>query len=178
MNSLNHKKWVVALDECDSHILRIQHALDHLADKLPLSKEVYHFLSDRDIAYIDQIVFRFSKLQDAMGKKVFPLGLGLLGEDIQGVPFIDLLNKLESLRILPSAARWMDMRELRNDLTHEYPDVIEDRIEALNNLNSVLGEMLGVYRNIRNLVEEKSTCEPSTHRTIARLGFQRGEIGG
>jgi len=156
MNLLNHKKWAAALTECDSHILRIQHALDHLADKIPLSKEVYDFLSDRDIAYIDQIVFRFSKLQDVMGKKVFPLGLGLLGEDIAGVPFIDLLNKLESLRIIPSAARWMDLRELRNDLTHEYPDVIEDRIEALNNLNSVLAEILGVYGNIKKIVKEKS----------------------
>ena len=156
MISLTRKKWEAALDECDSHILRIQHAIDHLADKLPLSKEVYDFLSDLDIAYIDQIVFRFSKLQDVIGKKVFPLGLALLGEDEQGVSFIDLLNKLESLRILPSAARWMDLRELRNDLTHEYPDVIEDRIEALNNLNSVLAEILGVYRNMRKIVEGKS----------------------
>ncbi|MFM8982842.1 MAG: toxin-antitoxin system antitoxin subunit, partial [Spartobacteria bacterium] len=156
MNLLNHKKWAAALAECDSHILRIQHALDHLADKIPLSKEVYDFLSDRDIAYIDQIVFRFSKLQDVMGKNVFPLGLGLLGEDIPGVPFIDLLNKLESLRIIPSAARWLDLRELRNDLTHEYPDVIEDRIEALNNLNSVLAEILSVYGNIKKIVKEKS----------------------
>jgi hypothetical protein len=36
MNSLNRKKWIAALDECDAHIVRIQHALDHLADKLPL----------------------------------------------------------------------------------------------------------------------------------------------
>lgn len=64
MTNLNRKKWVAALNECDSHILRIQHAINHLADKLPLSKEVYNFLSDRDIAYIDQIVFRFSKWLD------------------------------------------------------------------------------------------------------------------
>jgi hypothetical protein len=37
MISLIRKKWEAALDECDSHILRIQHAIDHLADKLPLS---------------------------------------------------------------------------------------------------------------------------------------------
>jgi hypothetical protein len=49
MNSLNRKKWIAALDECDAHIVRIQHALDHLADKLPLTKEVYDYLDDRDI---------------------------------------------------------------------------------------------------------------------------------
>jgi hypothetical protein len=52
--------------------------MDHLADKLPLTKEVNDFLDDREIAYIDQIVFRFSKLQDTVGKKNFPLGLILL----------------------------------------------------------------------------------------------------
>jgi hypothetical protein len=50
----------------------------------------------------------------------------------------------------------MDWRELRNDLTHEYPDVIEDRIEALNNLSSVLAEIQSVYQNIKKIVTEKS----------------------
>ena len=156
MNSLIRKKWAAALEECDSHILRIQNAINHLADKLPISKEVYDFLNDRDIAYVDQLVFRFSKLQDVMGKKVFPLSLGLLGEDVESFSFIDLLNKLEVLRIIPSATKWMDWRELRNDLTHEYPDVIEDRIEALNNLSSVLAEIQSVYQNIKKIVTEKS----------------------
>jgi len=155
MNSLNRKKWIAALDECDAHIVRIQHALDHLADKLPLTKEIYDYLDDRDIAYIDQIVFRFSKLQDTMGKKIFPLGLVLLGEDVQGLPFIDLLNKLEALGMLPSSSKWMEWREMRNDLTHEYPDVVEDRIDALNNLQNILAEMLNVYANIRKFVNAK-----------------------
>jgi len=67
-----------------------------------------------------------------------------------------LLNRLEVLRIIPSATKWMDWRELRNDLTHEYPDVIEDRIEALNNLRSVLAEIQSVYQNIKKIVTEKS----------------------
>jgi uncharacterized protein with HEPN domain len=155
MNSLNLKKWIAALDECDVHIVRIQHALDHLADKLPLTKETYDYLDDRDIAYIDQIVFRFSKLQDTMGKKIFPLGLVLLGEDVQGIPFIDLLNKLEALGMLPSSSKWMEWREMRNDLTHEYPDVVQDRIDELNNLKNILVEMLNVYENIRKFVDVK-----------------------
>jgi len=38
---------------------------------------------------------------------------------------------------------------LINDLTHEYPDMIEDRIEIPNNPNSVIADILGVYRNIK-----------------------------
>ena len=152
MNSLCHKKWLSAVDECDAHILRIQNAINHLAQKLPLTKDAYDFLSDSDIAYIDQIVFRFSKLQDTIGNKIFPLGLVLLGEDIDARPFIDLLNKLEELRIIPSSSKWMEWRELRNDLTHEYPDVVEDRIAALNNLKTSLAEIMQVYQKIREIV--------------------------
>jgi hypothetical protein len=157
MNSLCHKRWVSAVDECDAHILRIQNALNHLAQKLPFTKEAYDFLSDSDIAYIDQIVFRFSKLQDTIGNKIFPLGLVLLGEDIEARPFIDLLNKLEELRIIPSSSKWMEWRELRNDLTHEYPDIVEDRIDALNNLNSALADILQAYQKIRKIVANTSS---------------------
>jgi hypothetical protein len=44
---------------------------------------------------------------------------------------------------------------MRNDLTHEYPDVVEDRIDALNNLQNILAEMLNVYANIRKFVNTK-----------------------
>lgn len=145
------------MDECDAHILRIQNALNHLAQKLPFTKEAYDFLSDSDIAYIDQIVFRFSKLQDTIGNKIFPLGLVLLGEDIEARPFIDLLNKLEELKIIPSSSKWMEWRELRNDLTHEYPDIVEDRIDALNNLNSALADILQAYQKIRKIVANTSS---------------------
>lgn len=50
----------------------------------------------------------------------------------------------------------MDWREVRNDLSREYPDVIEDRIEALNNLSSVLAEIQSVYQKIKKIVTEKS----------------------
>ena len=69
--------------------------------------------------------------------------------------FIDLLNKLEALGMLPSPSKWMEWREMRNDLTHEYPDVVEDRIDALNNLQNILAEMLNVYANIRKFVNAK-----------------------
>jgi uncharacterized protein with HEPN domain len=110
-----------------------------------------------DIAYIDQIVFRFSKLQDTIGNKIFPLGLVLLGEDIEARPFIDLLNKLEELRLIPSSSKWMEWMELRNDLTHEYPDIIEDRIDALNNLKTALSEILQVYQKIKTIVANTSS---------------------
>ncbi len=51
---------------------------------------------------IDSFIFRFCKMQDTMGEKLFPLTLEALGEEVRNKPFIDILNKLERLEILPS----------------------------------------------------------------------------
>lgn len=54
---------------CDRHILRIEEALDELTDLLPMSVEDYVGLNSEQIRCLDQFIFRFSKLQDAMGPK-------------------------------------------------------------------------------------------------------------
>jgi len=41
---------------------------------------------------------------------------------------------LERLKIIDSADTWLALRELRNDLTHEYPALIEETIDKLNHL--------------------------------------------
>ena len=51
----------------------------------------------------------------------------------------------------------MEWRELRNDLTHEYPDIVEDRIHALNNLKTALSEILQVYQKIKTIVANTSS---------------------
>ena len=49
------------------------------------------------LAYCDQIIYRFSKLQDTMGAKLFKALLLYQGENIDK-PFLDLLNRLEKMK--------------------------------------------------------------------------------
>lgn len=58
---------------CDKHILRINEALKGLGLDLPMSTDCYASLSAEQVRCIDQFIFRFSKLQDAMGAKIFPV---------------------------------------------------------------------------------------------------------
>ena len=44
---------------------------------------------------------------------------------------LDVLDKLEKLRIIDDADRWMQFRKLRNELTHEYPDNEEEIIQGI-----------------------------------------------
>lgn len=91
-------------------------------------------MSQEQVSHADQMIFRFSRLQDTMGNKLFPLILQGLGEYTQNMPFIDTLNKLEKLSIIESAEKWLGLREIRNLVTHEYPENEQEIAEALNEL--------------------------------------------
>ena len=54
---------------CDKHILRINEALEGLGVSIPMSADCYSNLNAEQVRCIDQFIFRFSKLQDAMGAK-------------------------------------------------------------------------------------------------------------
>ena len=67
--------------ECDKHEEKIRIAQKNLSILMPLSYEKYRSLCDVEISFIDQLIFRFSKLQDSIGEKIFPGILILSGEE-------------------------------------------------------------------------------------------------
>ena len=73
------------------------------------------------MAMFDQLIYRFSKLQDSMGSRLFKQLLEALEEDIASLPFIDILYKLEKLLLLNDAKDWIMLRQTRNTVSHEYP---------------------------------------------------------
>jgi hypothetical protein len=95
------------------------------------------------IKTIDAFVYRFVKLQDYMGQKLFKNLLKSLGEDYDSLSFLDILDKLEKLGIIPKADEWIQIRTLKNKLTHEYPD----------NMSLVKDEIILAIEKIRNFEE-------------------------
>ena len=83
-----------------------------------------------DMALFDQLVFRFSKLQDSMGTRLFRQILEFLEEDVSGLPFIDILTKMK-LNLIDNANEWISLRQI-NNVSHEYPFIMEAQIEELN----------------------------------------------
>ena len=78
----------------------------------------------------DQILFRFMKLQDALGERLIPATLSELREPFEDWPMRDRLDRLERLGYL-DVELWLRWREVRNRLAHEYPDAPEMRHAAL-----------------------------------------------
>jgi hypothetical protein len=80
--------------------------------------------TDPDLAErVDAFVGRFGRLQDTVGDKLLPLLLSLLGEKVSAA--IDNLDRAERLGLINSADEWIAMRNLRNQMVHEY---IEDPV--------------------------------------------------
>ena len=100
------------------------------------------------------MIFRFTKLQDELGNNTFRFLLEYLQEDITGKPFRDILNILERLKIIESADTWLSLRELRNDLTHDYPELIHETIDKLNHLYRQLPLLENILTITRQQLEK------------------------
>jgi hypothetical protein len=118
--------------ECKTHSLRITKALKNVEEMFPLSPKNYTALNDESIEHIDQLVYRFTKLQDALGAKLFPLVVSFLREDSRTLTIIDVLNELEKREIIHSAEEWMALREIRNQIAHDYENDPENGSYYLN----------------------------------------------
>ena len=88
------------LYECNKHIEKLNIAKEYLKDIMPLSLDEYLKLDNIQNSFIDQLNFRFSKLQDTIGESLFKKILILSKEDVKKMTFLDILNKLESLELI------------------------------------------------------------------------------
>jgi hypothetical protein len=155
MHSKKRDKLTEAIQLCTTHGQRMSFAWEKIRLYFPLDREKYVQLEPEDLSFIDQLIFRFSKLQDSMGGKLFPAILENLGEDIKGMPFIDMLNKLEELNIISNADEWMLLRETRNIVTHEYPFMTDEIIQGLNLLANHFQLILGIWNQAEGYINNR-----------------------
>jgi hypothetical protein len=132
-------KLVEAIKLCSIHFERMSFAYQQIKNYFPLTEQTYKEIAPLTLSLFDQLIFRFSKLQDCMGNKLFSALLINLEEDIKGKPFIDILNKLEELNLITSNNDWLLLRETSNLVTHEYPFITNELIEGLNLLSNHIG---------------------------------------
>lgn len=148
-DSVSMMRLTDANRECNRHLRYLHSALTGLAPILPLSGEQYQTLDEAQVKELDQFIFRFMKLQDAMGLRLFPAVLDVMQEARDDMSVLDRLNRLEKLNLLESATDWVAIRELRNRLTHEYPDdpelnaqIVNLSVDAAQQLEQVLDRLV------------------------------------
>jgi len=145
--------------ECDKHIARVEYAYQKIYPFLPISASAYPLLNDEQIEAIDQYLFRFAKLQDTMGDKLFRLILAQYEENPQHLTFIDALNRLEKLGFLPSAKEWLVLRKIRNEISHQYDDEPEEMSQAINHILGQKGIIVEIYEHFKNTYNNFSNVQ-------------------
>lgn len=93
--------------------------------------------SFEEMESFDSLTSKYSRTSDLYTHKVLRTIWILLHEPF--LPFIDFLNKTEKLHIILNADELLAIRDLRNEITHEYiPEAITamvpEVIEKCNNL--------------------------------------------
>lgn len=94
-----------------------------------LTVEKFNFIDPKDRALFDAYIKRFASIQDFLGAKIFPLLIEISG--IGSVKMTEVLYQMEREEIIDSIASWIELREIRNELEHDYPDELEDALKDL-----------------------------------------------
>lgn len=92
------------------------------------------------LSLLDTIAYRFSKLQESIGKLLRNY-LALQGEETEELFMKDIINLAEKRGLYINWEKWITMREIRNIITHEYPEEEEIIAETLNKLKTLVEEL-------------------------------------
>ena len=138
---LEQARW-----EADRHAAVLADALASWA-ALPTVPDLAAVESDKALrAQTDQILFRFTKLQDTMGERLVAATLDALAEPFEAWPERERLDRLEKLGYL-DVNDWLVWRVLRNRLAHEYPEAPELRYAQLMAALAGATGLLAAYRH-------------------------------
>jgi len=141
------------IGELDKYEERLFYAKREIEKWLPLKEEDLE--NSQKVAVLDSFAFRFSKLQDSMGTKLFPLILEKLGEPAEEMPYIDVVNRLEKLGLIPSAEEWFELRALRNLLVHTYPWETEKISKNLEVALKKADRLVEIYEHLKRFLKRR-----------------------
>lgn len=146
------KRLELYLKEAFIHIQRLEDVLEPLNKIYPLDSDKYEILEDDYKDKLDVLAFRFSKLQDLLGSKIFRAYLESAGFVVEEKSFNELLKELEKEKIL-DIDLWSEFRGVRNAIAHDYPYDHTQKIEAINYLIANVKKLINITKNIRQKSE-------------------------
>jgi hypothetical protein len=96
---------------------------------------------------LEAFVSRYGRLQDTIADKLLPRWLIALAE--RPGSQIETLNRAERLGVIEDVTRWLEARQLRNRLIHEYMTDSTSFAEDLNRAEAYSRMLLKTYRRLR-----------------------------
>jgi len=150
------QKLKKVISEIETHIQRVEIAFENLNKHniiFPLQDDIYDILEDDVLlAFADQIIYRFSKAQDTIGAKLFKAFLLYEGEEVNK-PFRDILDRFEAMNII-DVDEWFELREIRNEIAHDYDNNEERAKDILNLIYENKKEIKKLVLRIKSFIKE------------------------
>jgi uncharacterized protein with HEPN domain len=117
-------------------------------------KQAMQLDTDPDLAErVEAFVSRFARLQDTLGDKLLPQLLRALGEKTASA--LDNLNVAERLGFVDSVDDWMMMRNLRNQMIHEYIEDLAVLVNALQTGHTYVPNLITTANNMLADIEQR-----------------------
>ena len=148
----SNKKLKLHLEESNIHIDRLHDVLNVLEKLYPLTTETIEILSLENKDKLDVLAFRFSKLQDLLGTKIFREYLEVLQYPVEDKNFLELLKELDKQKIIDIDI-WSEFRGIRNSISHDYPFDEDEKVEAINYLIKNVKYLINITKKIKDNFE-------------------------
>lgn len=143
------------LKTATTHQSRLEMILPDVLKLLPMTEEKLNFLTKEQLMALDTLTGRFAKLQDVLGSKIFPLIIKALDRDSEQDTIRDQLNKLEKFGALESVSAWKELREIRNEIAHDYPDDDETIVRKINECATHCEALLKIWQQTKDFIRTK-----------------------
>jgi hypothetical protein len=140
------------LEVANIHIKRADNAIKTICVS---DFNVETFENENSVLAIDSFIFRYLKLQDHLGSKLFPEVLKKVGEYSDSMPLIDVLDKLEKISLIPSSEKWMNYRDIRNQITHEYSNNKLNMLDNTKQAMSYFSEIKTIIEKLEKYIKDK-----------------------
>lgn len=102
---------------------------------------------------LDAFTARFGRMQDTLGDKLIPELRRVLLESPGAA--LDNLNRMEKLGLLSSVLDWVEARNLRNRLVHEYLRDEQEFAGALNRAGLLVPLLIDTYNRLNRYSAER-----------------------
>jgi len=106
---------------------------------------IFNTLKPEKRAILDAYLKRFASIQDFLGAKIFSLLLEVAG--INNTKMSEVLSNIEKENIIDSLERWIELREVRNELEHDYPEELKEALEDLKYCIDSFTQLESYYLN-------------------------------
>lgn len=137
---MNRKEVILEIELLS---IQLQKGLDILEYSIIKSDsiDIQEKLNYEELETMEALTSRFSRLSDIFTQKFLKSFFYLLGET--NLTLIDKANYLEKLEIVNSAEDLLEIRELRNSISHEY---------ILEELQDLFSDVISIFPKLKIII--------------------------